>query len=71
MSDALDLLLERLTKGEMDAAGEVYQTFEPVLRVMVRRRLSPRLRAKFDSKDVVQSAWADVLKGFRDRRLAV
>ena len=66
MNDALDSLLERLTKGEMDAAGEVYRTFEPVLRVMVRRRLTPRLRAKFDSMDVVQSAWADVLKGFRD-----
>jgi RNA polymerase sigma-70 factor (ECF subfamily) len=65
MNDALDTLLERLTRGEMDAAGEVYRTFEPILRVMVRRRLSPRLRAKFDSKDVVQSAWADVLRGFR------
>jgi RNA polymerase sigma-70 factor (ECF subfamily) len=65
MNDALDTLLERLTRGEMDAAGEVYRTFEPVLRVMVRRRLSPRLRAKFDSEDVVQSAWADILRGFR------
>jgi RNA polymerase sigma factor (sigma-70 family) len=67
MNDALDTLLERLTRGEMDAAGEVYRSFEPVLRVMVRRRLTPRLRAKFDSMDVVQSAWADVLKGFRDQ----
>jgi RNA polymerase sigma factor (sigma-70 family) len=66
MRDALDSLLDRLTKGEMDAAGEVYRAFEPVLRIMVRRRLTPRLRAKFDSNDVVQSAWADVLKGFRD-----
>jgi RNA polymerase sigma factor (sigma-70 family) len=65
MNDALDALLDRLTRGEMDAAGEVYRTFEPVLRVMVRRRLSPRLRAKFDSNDVVQSAWADILRGFR------
>jgi RNA polymerase sigma factor (sigma-70 family) len=65
MNDALDTLLERLNRGEMDAAGEAYRTFEPVLRMMVRRRLSPRLRAKFDSKDVVQSAWTDVLKGFR------
>jgi RNA polymerase sigma factor (sigma-70 family) len=64
--DALDTLLERLTRGEMDAAEEVFLTFEPVLRVMVRRRLTPRLRAKFDSMDVVQSAWADVLKGFRE-----
>ena len=66
MNDALDSLLERLAKGDMDAAGEAYSTFEPVLRVMVRRRLSPRLRAKFDSMDVVQSAWADVLKGIQD-----
>jgi RNA polymerase sigma-70 factor (ECF subfamily) len=65
MSDALDTLLQRLTRGEIDAAGEVYRTLEPVLRVMVRRRMSTRLRAKFDSNDVVQSAWTDVLKGFR------
>jgi RNA polymerase sigma-70 factor (ECF subfamily) len=64
--DALDTLLERLTKGEMDAAEEVFLTFEPVLRVLVRRRLTPRLRTKFDSMDVVQSAWADVLKGYRE-----
>ena len=44
-SDALDTLLERLTHGEIDAAEEVFLTFEPVLRVMVRRRLTPRLRA--------------------------
>jgi RNA polymerase sigma-70 factor (ECF subfamily) len=63
-ADRLDTLLERLTHGETDAAEEVFLTFEPVLRVMVRRWLTPRLRAKFDSMDVVQSAWADVLKGF-------
>jgi RNA polymerase sigma factor (sigma-70 family) len=65
-ADALDSLLSRLTRGEMDAAEEVFLTFEPVLRIMVRRRLTPRLRAKFDSLDVVQSAWADVLKGYRE-----
>ena len=65
MRDPSDNLLERLTKGEIEAAAEVYATFELVLRVMVRRRLTPRLRAKFDSTDVVQSAWADLLKGFR------
>jgi RNA polymerase sigma-70 factor (ECF subfamily) len=63
-ADRLDTLLERLTNGETKAAEEVFLTFEPVLRVMVRRWLTPRLRAKFDSMDVVQSAWADVLKGF-------
>ena len=64
-ADALDTLLERLTQGETEAAEEVFLTFEPVLRVMVRRWLTPRLRAKFDSMDIVQSVWADVLRGFR------
>jgi RNA polymerase sigma-70 factor (ECF subfamily) len=63
-TDRLDALLERLTSGDTAAAEEVFLTFEPVLRVMVRRWLTPRLRSKFDSMDVVQSAWADVLKGF-------
>jgi RNA polymerase sigma factor (sigma-70 family) len=68
MTNVRDSLIERLSRGEWDAVEDVYRTFEPVLRVMVRRRLTPRLRAKFDSTDVVQSAWADVLKGFRDER---
>jgi RNA polymerase sigma-70 factor (ECF subfamily) len=33
---------------------------------VVRRHLSPPLRAKFDSGDVVQSVWVHVLKGFRE-----
>src|SRR3954451_14333915 len=65
-AEALDLLLERLTQGEADAAEEIFQTFEPVLRTMVRRWLTPKLRVKFDSMDVVQSVWADVLDDFRE-----
>jgi RNA polymerase sigma-70 factor (ECF subfamily) len=34
--------------------------------MIVRRRLTPALRAKFDSMDIVQSVWADVLEGFRE-----
>jgi RNA polymerase sigma-70 factor (ECF subfamily) len=63
-ADPLDVLLGRLTRGETDAAQEVFLAFEPVLRTMVRRWLTPRLRVKFDSMDVVQSVWADLLDGF-------
>src|SRR5205085_2806661 len=35
-------------------------------RKAVRRQLPPGLRAKFDSADVLQSVWADVLRGFRE-----
>jgi len=64
--DALDLVLDRLIRGEAGAAEEVFQAYEPVLRAMVRRRLTAPLRVKFDSMDVVQSVWADVLDDIRE-----
>lgn len=63
---SLDTLLEKLAKGEAEAAERVFRDYEPFLRAMVRRKLTPMLRAKFDSMDVVQSVWADVLKGYRE-----
>jgi len=64
--EGLDLVLERLIRGEAGAAEEVFQAYEPVLRAMVRRRLTAPLRVKFDSMDVVQSVWADVLDDIRE-----
>jgi RNA polymerase sigma factor (sigma-70 family) len=61
----LHALLERLCRGDEQAAEEVFRTYEPYLRKVVRRQLPARLRAKFDSLDIVQSVWADVLDGFR------
>src|SRR5262249_4036105 len=40
--------------------------YEPYLRKVVRHGLSDRLRAKFDSTDVVQSVWVQVLPGLRN-----
>ena len=65
-SESLDTLLVKLTNGEESAAERVFRDYEPFLRAMVRRRLTPPLRAKFDSMDVVQSVWADVLEGYRE-----
>jgi RNA polymerase sigma-70 factor (ECF subfamily) len=65
MSTPLDALLERLCAGDDDAACQAFRAYEPYLRMVVRRQLSGRLRAKFDSVDVVQSVWADLLTGFR------
>jgi RNA polymerase sigma-70 factor (ECF subfamily) len=64
--DPLDSVLENLCHGDPAAAERVYLAFEPYLRMVVRKKLPARLRAKFDSMDVVQSVWADVLRGFRD-----
>jgi RNA polymerase sigma-70 factor (ECF subfamily) len=64
-ADSLDTLLVRLANGDESAAERVFRDYEPLLRAMVRRRLTPPLRTKFDSMDVVQSVWADLLEGYR------
>lgn len=60
---SLDELLDRLNAGDASAAEQVFSTYEPFLRVLVSRQLRPALRSKFDSMDVVQSVFADVLAG--------
>ncbi len=63
---ALDLLLDKLCCGDNAAAERAFLEYEPYLRKVVRRLLPQRLRSKFDSVDIVQSAWSDLLQGFRD-----
>ena len=64
--DPLNELLTKLCSGDDAAAEEVFRAYEPFLRKAVRRQLPARLRAKFDSLDIVQSVWANVLHGFRE-----
>jgi RNA polymerase sigma-70 factor (ECF subfamily) len=64
-AEPLDWLLERLNRGDSSAAEQVVRDYEPYLRLVVRRHLPERLRAKFDSVDVVQSVWVHVLHGLR------
>jgi RNA polymerase sigma-70 factor (ECF subfamily) len=66
MRESLPLLLDKLCQGDAEAAEQVFKVYEPYLRKIVRRQLPDRLRAKFDSLDIVQSVWSDVLEGFRD-----
>jgi RNA polymerase sigma factor (sigma-70 family) len=62
----LQFLLAQLGDGDAAAAEAVFRTYEPYLRKVVRRQLPGHLRARFDSIDVVQSVWADLLQGFRE-----
>jgi RNA polymerase sigma-70 factor (ECF subfamily) len=64
-AESLSALLEQLGKGDEAAAERVFRAYEPYLRLVVRRMLPAKLHAKFDSIDVVQSVWADLLDGFR------
>ncbi len=61
----LDELITRLNDGDEQAAERAFLTYEPYLRMAVRRQLTGPLRAKLDSMDIVQSVWADVLGRFR------
>jgi RNA polymerase sigma-70 factor (ECF subfamily) len=63
--DTLQPLLDRLCLGDPEALGRAFVVYEPYLRLVVRRQLNAALRAKFDSVDVVQSIWADLVDGFR------
>jgi RNA polymerase sigma-70 factor (ECF subfamily) len=64
-TDPLAGLLEKLSSGDPTAAEQAFLAYEPYLRMVVRRQLPTWLRPKFDSVDVVQSVWADLLEGFR------
>lgn len=64
--DSLNALLEKLNSGDHAAAEQVFLAYEPYLRKVVRRLLPAELRAKFDSIDVVQSMYGDVLVAFRE-----
>jgi RNA polymerase sigma-70 factor (ECF subfamily) len=62
---AVEALLVKMRAGDLPAAEQLLLAHEPQLRAIVRRHLSRRLRAKFDSADVVQSVWVRVLRDFR------
>jgi RNA polymerase sigma-70 factor (ECF subfamily) len=63
--DPVEALLDQLTAGDVEAAQRVFTAYAPYLQMVVRRQLTPALRTKFDSMDIVQSVWADLLSGFR------
>jgi RNA polymerase sigma factor (sigma-70 family) len=67
-TDPLTTLLDRLSTGDAEAARHVFLTYEPYLRMVVRRQLTPSLRTRFDSLDIVQSIWADLFTGFQAGR---
>jgi RNA polymerase sigma factor (sigma-70 family) len=63
--EAIDRWISRLNEGDVAAVEQVFIAYEPYLRMAVRRRLNGRIRAEVDSGDVVQSVFADVVRGVR------
>jgi RNA polymerase sigma factor (sigma-70 family) len=56
---------ERLNMGDVGAVEKAFLAYESELRALVRRQIPQRLRAKFDSVDVVQGVWTSVLQSLR------
>jgi RNA polymerase sigma-70 factor (ECF subfamily) len=52
------ILMQRLREGSQDAAKELFERYGPHILVVIRRRLSKKLRSKFDSDDFTQAVWA-------------
>lgn len=57
-----DDLVEQLLQGDTAALAELFAAYESYLRAIVRGQLSAALRSKFDSVDVVQSVWVQLLR---------
>jgi RNA polymerase sigma-70 factor (ECF subfamily) len=57
------VLHERLKAGDLEAWDEFYRRYEPLLRRIARRWLTPSLRRQADSIDVVQSIFRIALAG--------
>jgi RNA polymerase sigma factor (sigma-70 family) len=55
-------LIDRVGRGDVDAVAAMFAAYAPYLRAIVRCRMADRLQAKFDSADVVQSVWVQVLR---------
>ncbi len=54
-------LIRRLNEGDVQVAEQLFLYFEPYLRMVVRRRIQPKMRSKFDSTDILQSVWANLI----------
>lgn len=55
-ADGFQVLLERVRRGDQDAAAELVRTYGPVLQRMIRVRLAdPRLRRLHGDSDIFQS----------------
>lgn len=66
-------ILHRICEGSDDAVWEFIESYGPHIQRVIRRRLHPQLRTRFDSVDFMQMVWAsffaqpEAIRRFRDR----
>ncbi len=52
-------LMRRVKRGDVQAAEALIREYEPEIRIIVKRKLSPKLRRELESMDVCQSVLKD------------
>jgi RNA polymerase sigma-70 factor (ECF subfamily) len=67
--DEFSGLMRRLRDGDEEAARVLLRDYGPHILRIIRRRLDPKLRSKFDSQDFAQSVWASFFAGLPEQDL--
>jgi RNA polymerase sigma factor (sigma-70 family) len=58
LDEDFQALMQRVLAGSDEAARELFDGYAPYLLRAIRRRLSGRIRSKFDTQDFAQDVWA-------------
>jgi RNA polymerase sigma-70 factor (ECF subfamily) len=66
-----DVVLDQLRQRDAEAARAVCERFRQRLNQVARQRLDPRLQAKLDPEDIVQSVFRTVFKRLADGQFAL
>jgi len=61
--------MQRVLAGSEEAAQELFDNYAHILLDAIRRRLSSRMRSKFDSQDFAQDVWASFFAASPDKRV--
>src|SRR5947209_18040885 len=68
-NEEFDVLMQQVMNGSETAAQQLFNDYEFTLLNAIRRRLSRRIRLKFDSMDFVQDVWASFFAERADKRV--
>lgn len=71
MDDESIRLLQEYVDGNSDAATEIYNKYVSRLIALARKKISPKLNARFDAEDVVQSAYRSFFRKAKDDQIVL
>jgi RNA polymerase sigma factor (sigma-70 family) len=69
LEEDFQALMQRVLAGSDEAARELFDGYAPYLLRAIRRKLSRRIRCKFDSHDFAQDVWASFFAETSNKRV--